>query len=138
DEVRAQGLHPGLSIRAGEGAAPPSGSLRGVGPGGLRRGRGLAGGTRAARTPVAARRALAGVAPAEVRDVPAGSLQLEGRSRDHAIERRLLALRAVGQGCVGELLQDVLLEPTVLTTIRIDRHLELQEERETGAQSRGK
>src|SRR5690606_40999048 len=131
--VRAMAGRPpsGRLRRAGAGSGSIRGGLRGVGR--ARRIRAAA-----ARIRLTTRAALAGIATAEVGDVPAGSLQLEGRGRDHPVERGPAALRAVGQGRVGELLQDILLEPTVVTTIRIDRHLELQEDRKNRGAKPGK
>src|SRR6266850_124852 len=58
----------------------------------------------------------------EVRGVPAGAFQVEAGRAEQLLKRRFAAGRALGKRGFGGFLQKLLLVPTLLTAVFIDRH----------------
>src|SRR5882762_6563208 len=58
----------------------------------------------------------------EVRGVPAGAFQLEAGRAEQLLEGRFAARRALGERGFGGFLQKLLLVPTLLTSVFVDRH----------------
>jgi hypothetical protein len=58
----------------------------------------------------------------EVRGVPAGAFQLEAGRAEQLLKRRFAAGRALGKRWFGGFLQKLLLVPTLLTSVFVDRH----------------
>src|SRR6266480_2440554 len=58
----------------------------------------------------------------EVRGVPAGAFQLEAGRAEQFLKRRFAAGRALGEGRLGGLLQELFLVATLLAAVFVDRH----------------
>src|SRR5437867_3613624 len=58
----------------------------------------------------------------EVRGVPAGAFQLEAGRAEQLLKRRFAAGRALGEGRLGGLLQELFLVATLLAAVFVDRH----------------
>src|SRR5438132_3675386 len=58
----------------------------------------------------------------EVRGVPAGAFQLEAGRTEQLLKRRFAAGRALGEGRLGDLLQELFLVATLLAAVFVDRH----------------
>src|SRR2546430_13067033 len=58
----------------------------------------------------------------EVRGVPAGAFQLEAGRAEQLLKRRFAAGRALGEGQLGGLLQELFLVATLLAAVFVDRH----------------
>src|SRR5881396_3615422 len=58
----------------------------------------------------------------EVRGVPAGAFQLEAGRAEQLLKRRFAVGRALGEGRLGGLLQELFLVATLLAAVFVDRH----------------
>src|SRR5437016_2294477 len=58
----------------------------------------------------------------EVRGVPARAFQLEAGRTEQLLKRRFAAGRALGEGRLGDLLQELFLVATLLAAVFVDRH----------------